>query len=59
MSELDKDTQGKLNSDQYGNTKGNSTTHYLIKLMDEGFKSTKIICHSHKWKHRGKRHTKR
>ena len=49
MSELDKDTQGKLNSDQYGNTKGNSTTPYLIKLMDEGFKSTKIICHSHKW----------
>ena len=40
MSELDKDTHGKLDSDQYGNTKGSSTTHYLIKLMDEAYKST-------------------
>ena len=42
MFELDKDTKGKLDSDQYGNTKGSSTTHYLIKLTDEAYKSTDL-----------------
>ena len=42
ISELDKDTWGKLDLNQYGNCKGSSTTHYLIKLTDEAFKSTDI-----------------
>ena len=33
MEELDKDTKGKLDNEQYGNTKGNSTTHYLVILQ--------------------------
>ena len=31
---------GKLDLDQYGNTTGSSTTHYLIKLTDQAYKST-------------------
>ena len=35
------DTKDTLNDPtQYGNTKGASTTHYLIKLTDEAYKST-------------------
>ena len=40
MSELQKDVKGKLDLDQYGNTTGSSTTHYLIKLTDQAQKST-------------------
>ena len=40
MFELEKDIKGKLDSNQYGNCKGASTTHYLIKLTDQAFKST-------------------
>ena len=40
MSELEKDIRGKLDNSQYGNCKGASTTHYLIKLTDLAFKST-------------------
>ena len=40
MTELEKDIKGKLDNDQYGNTKGSSTTHYLIKLTDEAYRST-------------------
>ena len=40
MSELEADVKGKLDLDQYGNTKGSSTTHYLKKLMDQAYQST-------------------
>ena len=40
MKELEKDLTGKLDSDQYGNVKGSSTTHYLISLTNEAFVST-------------------
>ena len=41
--ELETDTKNTLNDrSQYGNTKGSSTTHYLIKLTDEAHKSTNI-----------------
>ena len=41
VSELETDTKNTLNDPtQYGNTKGSSTTHYLIKLTDEAYKST-------------------
>ena len=40
MKELEKDLIGKLDDDQYGNCKGCSTTHYLIKLTNEAFIST-------------------
>ena len=40
VSELEKDIKGKLDSSQYGNCRGSSTTHYLIKLTDQAFKST-------------------
>ena len=40
MSELEKDLTGKLDSDQYGNVKGSSTTHYLISLTNEAYMST-------------------
>ena len=41
ISELETDTKDTLNDPtQYGNTKGSSTTHYLIKLTDEAHKST-------------------
>ena len=41
LSELKDDTKNTLNDPtQYGNTKGSSTTHYLIKLTDEAFKNT-------------------
>ena len=42
MEELDKDTKGKLDNEQYGNTKGNSTTHYLVKLTNEAYRSTDV-----------------
>ena len=43
VSELETDTKNTLNDPtQYGNTKGSSTTHYLIKLTDEAHKSTNI-----------------
>ena len=42
MAELEKDVKGKLDLDQYGYTKGSSTTHYLIKLTDEAYKSTDV-----------------
>ena len=42
MAELTKDIDGKLDLDQYGNTKGSSTTHYLIKLTDQAYKSTDV-----------------
>ena len=40
VSELEKDIKGKLDNTQYGNCRGSSTTHYLIKLTDQAFKST-------------------
>lgn len=41
MNELETDIKETLNDpSQYGNTKGSSTTHYLIKLTDEACKST-------------------
>ena len=40
MSELEKDIKGKLDNTQYGNCRGSSTTHYLVKLTDQAFKST-------------------
>ena len=40
ISELEMDTRGKLDLNQYGNCKGSSTTHYLIKLTDEAYRST-------------------
>ena len=40
IAELDIDTKSKLDSDQYGNRKGCSTTHYLINLTDEAYMST-------------------
>ena len=39
VSELDKDIKGKLDNTQYGNCRGSSTTHYLIKMTDQAFKS--------------------
>ena len=42
MAELEKYVKGKLHLDQYGNTKGSSTTHYLIKLTDEAYRSTDV-----------------
>ena len=43
ISELETDTKETLNDPtQYGNTKGSSTTHYLIKLTDEAHKSTNV-----------------
>ncbi len=40
VSELEKDIKGKLDNTQYGNCRGSSTTHYLIKLTDQAFRST-------------------
>ena len=40
MSELEKDIKGKLDASQYGNCRGSSTTHYLINLTDQAFRST-------------------
>ena len=40
VCELEGDTKGKINDTQYGNCKGSSTTHYLLKLMDQAYKST-------------------
>ena len=40
MLELEKDIEGKLDNSQYGNCKGSSTTHYLVKLMDQAYSST-------------------
>ena len=42
MLELQNDIKGKLDNEQYGNTKGSSTTHYLVKLIDEAQKNTDI-----------------
>ena len=43
MSELDKDLKPTFNDPtQYGNKKGSSTTHYLIKLTDVAYKSNDI-----------------
>ena len=39
LSELEKDIKGKLDKNQYGNCKGSSTTHYLIKLTDLAYRS--------------------
>ena len=40
MSELEIDIEGKLDNTQYGNCKGSSTTHYLVKLMDQAYSAT-------------------
>ena len=41
ISEIEKDTKDSLNDPtQFGNAKGSSTTHYLIKLTNKAFKST-------------------
>ena len=40
--ELDLDTEGKIKFTQFGNCKGSSTTHYLIKLTDQAYKSADI-----------------
>ena len=42
MFELEKDIKGKLDSNQFGNCKGSSTTHYLIKLTDQAYRSTDV-----------------
>merc|ERR1739845_246763 len=42
MLELQNDIRGKLDNEQYGNTKGSCTTHYLNKLIDEAQKNTDI-----------------
>ena len=43
VTELENDTKNTLNDpSQYGNTKGSSTTHYLIKLTHEAHKSTNV-----------------
>ena len=42
IGELDIDIKSKLDKDQYGNKKGCSTTHYLIKLTDEAYRSTDL-----------------
>ena len=43
MHELEIDTKKTLyDPTQYGNTKGCSTTHYLVKLTDEAYRSTDI-----------------
>ena len=39
-TDLDEDTEGKISNSQYGNRKGSSTSHYLIKLTDQAYKST-------------------
>ena len=39
-ADLDEDIYGKISKSQYGNCKGSSTTHYLIKLTHQAFKST-------------------
>ena len=41
-SDLDDDTTGKILTSQYGNCKGSSTTHYLLKLTDQAYKSTDL-----------------
>ena len=38
--DLDDDTKGKISNTQFGNCKGSSTTHYLIRLTDQAYKST-------------------
>ena len=41
LSEIEHDTKTSLNDpSQFGNVKGSSTTHYLIKLTNQAFKST-------------------
>ena len=40
MQELEEDIKNKLDKDQYGNEKGCSTTHYLVRLIDEAHKAT-------------------
>ena len=41
ISEIEQDTKDSLNDPtQFGNAKGSSTTHYLIKLTNKAFKST-------------------
>ena len=43
ISELENDIKPKFSDPtQYGNTKGSSTTHYLIKLTHEAYKSNDI-----------------
>ena len=40
MLELEEDIKNKLDTDQYGNERGCSTTHYLVRLIEEAHKST-------------------
>ena len=40
ITELEKDLKGKLDNTQYGNCRGSSTTHYLIKLTDQALSAT-------------------
>ena len=40
LLELDIDIKGKLDTDQYGNERGCSTTHYLVRLIEEALKAT-------------------
>ena len=43
VAELESDIKQTFNDPtQYGNTKGSSTTHYLIKLTDEAYRSNDI-----------------
>ena len=43
IAELESDIKLTFNDPtQYGNTKGSSTTHYLIKLTDEAFRSNDV-----------------
>ena len=40
MKELEKYLIGKLDTEQFGNVRGSSTTHYFIKMTNEAFVST-------------------
>ena len=40
VAELEKDLKGKLDNTQYGNCRGSSTTHYLIKLTNQALSAT-------------------
>ena len=40
VCKLEGDTKGEINDTQYGNCKGSSTTHYLLKLTDQAYKIT-------------------
>ena len=40
MMELEEDIKNKLDTDQYGNERGCSTTHYLVRLTEDAHRAT-------------------